>query len=267
LEDSQRKKTIAGMLQEIYSNEGLQGLYRGYAPVIESLFCSNFVYFYTFHGLKRVANTEGSIIKDLLLAMVSGSVNVLTTTPLWVVNTRMKMQGAKVEGHQTLEHRKYKGLIDGLFRIAHSEGIGGLWSGTLSSLILVINPAIQFMAYEGIKRRLVERYGEKHLSSTTVFMVGAAAKALATILTYPIQLVQAKQRHGHNYEGLPQKAGVIRLVSYILQNFGFKGLFKGLEAKILQTVLTAALMFVAYEKIAAVVFAVLMGRKRSMLQK
>lgn len=257
---------MISMLKEVYRNEGLAGLYRGWAPVIESLFCSNFVYFYTFHGLKRVANTDGSVIKDLLLAMVAGSVNVLSTTPLWVVNTRMKMQGAKVEGHQSHEHRKYKGLIDGLFHIGRNEGVEGLWSGTLSSLILVINPAIQFMAYEAMKRRLGLLYGDAPLNSTTVFFVGAAAKALATIITYPIQLVQAKQRHGHSYEGLPQKAGAIRLISYIIKNFGFKGLFKGLEAKILQTVLTAALMFVAYEKIAAVVFAVLMGRSRSNLK-
>jgi len=40
------------------------------------------------------------------------------------------------------------------------------------------------------------------------------------------------------------------------------GLFKGLEAKLLQTVLTAALMFLLYEKIANTTFRV-MGVKRT----
>lgn len=35
------------------------------------------------------------------------------------------------------------------------------------------------------------------------------------------------------------------------------GLFKGLEAKLLQTVLTAALMFILYEKIASCTFRVM----------
>lgn len=35
------------------------------------------------------------------------------------------------------------------------------------------------------------------------------------------------------------------------------GLFKGLEAKLLQTVLTAALMFLLYEKIASCTFRVM----------
>lgn len=45
------------------------------------------------------------------------------------------------------------------------------------------------------------------------------------------------------------------------RKYGVLGLFKGLEAKLLQTVLTAALMFLLYEKIAAFTFGV-MGVKR-----
>jgi len=43
---------------------------------------------------------------------------------------------------------------------------------------------------------------------------------------------------------------------------GVKGLYKGLEAKLLQTVSTAALMFVAYEKIAAFIFRLLRTTQR-----
>lgn len=43
---------------------------------------------------------------------------------------------------------------------------------------------------------------------------------------------------------------------------GVKGLYKGLEAKLLQTVSTAALMFVTYEKIAAFIFRLLRRTQR-----
>lgn len=43
----------------------------------------------------------------------------------------------------------------------------------------------------------------------------------------------------------------------IFRNFGLKGLFKGMEAKLLQTVMTAALMFLTYEKIIYFVFKIL----------
>lgn len=39
-------------------------------------------------------------------------------------------------------------------QIISDEGVGALWNGTLPSLLLVLNPAIQFMIYEGLKRQL-----------------------------------------------------------------------------------------------------------------
>lgn len=67
--------------------------------MLVSLCASNFVYFYSFHGLRAVFNQKGShsAARDLLLGSVAGAINVLLTTPLWVVNMRMKMQGAKVK--------------------------------------------------------------------------------------------------------------------------------------------------------------------------
>ena len=35
-----------------------------------------------------------------------------------------------------------------------TEGVVGLWSSSLPSAVLAINPAIQFMVYEGLKRKL-----------------------------------------------------------------------------------------------------------------
>jgi adenine nucleotide transporter 17 len=58
----------------------------------------------------------------------------------------------------------------------------------------VINPAIHFMTYEGVKRRLRLKYGDREFSSLVYFMIGAVAKTISTVLTYPLQIVQAKLR-------------------------------------------------------------------------
>lgn len=44
-------------------------------------------------------------------------------------------------------------LPDAFSQIIANEGVRTLWNGTLPSLILVLNPAVQFMIYEGMKRR------------------------------------------------------------------------------------------------------------------
>lgn len=43
---------------------------------------------------------------------------------------------------------------DAFAQIIQEEGVGALWNGTFPSLLLVLNPAIQFMIYETLKRWL-----------------------------------------------------------------------------------------------------------------
>ena len=50
------------------------------------------------------------------------------------------------------------------------------------------------MTYESTKSQLQRIYKSNELGSVPVFFTGALAKTIATILTYPVQLVQAKQR-------------------------------------------------------------------------
>lgn len=259
VDEKRKSKSTPIILAEIAKEEGLLSLYRGWFPVISSLCCSNFVYFYTFNTLKRlmvVGPQRSRPGKDLLMGIISGAINVILTTPMWVVNTRLKLQGVKFR-NEDLHQTHYRGIFDAFSQIIANEGVGTLWNGTLPSLILVLNPAVQFMFYEAMKRRAGKR-GRK-ISSAEIFLIGAIAKAIATTATYPLQTIQAILRFGQ-YKG-DGKGGIMGSLSNIvtlflerIKNHGVFGLYKGLEAKLLQTVLTAALMFVVYEKITSVTF-------------
>ena len=74
---------------------------------------------------------------------------MLLTNPIWVVNSRLKMQN--VNKNEQLNCDRYKGLIDGLIKIYCREGLSALWNGTVASLILVSNPAIK-VCTEGAAR-------------------------------------------------------------------------------------------------------------------
>ncbi|KAM4598493.1 peroxisomal membrane protein PMP34 [Polymixia lowei] len=260
VDENRKSKSTPVILAEIAKEEGLLSLYRGWFPVISSLCCSNFVYFYTFNTLKKLTGHGRSRPgKDLLMGVISGAVNVILTTPMWVVNTRLKLQGAKFR-NEDLQQTHYKGIFDAFSQIIGNEGVSTLWNGTLPSLILVFNPAVQFMFYEGMKRRAGR--GGKAISSAEIFLIGAIAKAIATTATYPLQTVQAILRFGqYKGDGKGGVLGSLRNVVYLLMDrikrHGVLGLYKGLEAKLLQTVLTAALMFVVYEKITAATFKVM----------
>ncbi|KAI1883895.1 hypothetical protein AGOR_G00220790 [Albula goreensis] len=268
VDENRKSKSTPIILAEIAKEEGILSLYRGWFPVISSLCCSNFVYFYTFNSLKRAwsqGDARARPSKDLLMGCISGVVNVLLTTPMWVVNTRLKLQGAKFRS-EDLQQTHYKGILDAFSQIVSREGVASLWNGVLPSLVLVLNPAVQFMFYEAMKRRAGR--GGRKISSVEIFLIGAVAKAIATTATYPLQTVQAILRFGqYKTEGKSGLVGSLRNVVYLLMDrirrHGVVGLYKGLEAKLLQTVLTAALMFVVYEKIAAATFRV-MGINRKL---
>ncbi|KAG6444855.1 peroxisomal membrane protein PMP34 [Manduca sexta] len=223
------------LLMKLANEEGLESLYRGLSPVLQSLSVSNFVYFYSFHALRKLSPKPTSALQDLMFGIIAGSINVILTSPLWVVNTRMK-----------LEKTNCNTLFEGLIELAKNEGAKGLWSGTVPSLLLVSNPAIQFMVYESLKRKLVTKGS---FDTYTAFMIGAAAKAVATTLTYPLQLIQSRLRAGTSMKPLLKDIKYNPLV-----------LFRGLEAKLLQTVMTAALMFLTYEKLVLLVLSIMKGR-------
>lgn len=216
--------------------------------MLYSLFTSSFVYFYSFHGLRRIAG-EKTALKDLLMGTVAGSINVLSTTPLWVVTTRIRMQGAKLLlGEQQSEMGEdnistYDCITDGLIKIIKQEGPAALWSGTIPSLVLVTNPAIQFMIFEMLKRNLQSVLDKKQLSPFHVFALGAVSKSVSTVISYPLQVIQSKKRYGS--ADVKNKS-----MTEILKDLVKTGsLYQGMEAKLMQTVMTTALMYVFYERI------------------
>eukprot|EP00808_Paulinella_micropora_P028658 g28474.t1 len=200
--------------------------------------------------------------------MLAGVVNVFMSTPLWVVNTHMKLQERTEEQKKRMRTAEstnspcdadgdpYRSTWSCFQHIARTEGIQGLYRGVVPSLFLVANPAIQFVTYEQMCKALIKyekRMGllpkdKKHLKLTSLqyFLLGALAKAVATVLTYPYQVVKSRfeaKSTSHLYRGL------IHAFFNIYKQEGPHAFFAGMPAKLTQTVLNAAFMFAVYEKI------------------
>jgi adenine nucleotide transporter 17 len=245
-------------------------LYRGVGPVVSTLAASNFVFFFVHQALKRFeSKTLKSTWKAIFLSTLAGVVNVMLTNPLWVANLRI-MKGSTTNNS----------LLREMHSIARKEGIASLWNGMTSSLLLVTNPVIQFFCYEQFKqlllvrRRRQSRSRPQHsqLAPLEAFVLGALAKAIATIITYPLQLSQVLLRlqesnNANNTStltsaSLPHSSpysGTVSCLRYLLQGRGLPALFTGLEAKLLQTCLTAALTFCTYEQLLRAVQKTLCG--------
>ena len=245
-------------------------LYRGVGPIVATLAASNFVFFLINECAKRVflptarsRRHRSAPGKSLAASCVAGVCTVLVTNPLWVANL-------KIVTGQAESARLWRELV----QLARRDGIRQLYKGTGPSLLLVSNPVIQFFLYEQLKGRVLGRSGKNQtrLQPAQAFCLGAAAKAVSTVLTYPLQLTQAVLRLQQRSTNTgtsdsdsdcdcdndrddavtprPRRySGTLDCLTQLYERDGAKGLYTGMKAKLLQTVLTAAFTFLTYEQI------------------
>ena len=168
-----------------------------------------------------------------------------------------------------------------MYKIANDEGIHQLWHGTVSSLLLVSNPAIQYFLYEqirvwilGIKSRRHgsgSARGSMQLTAMEAFVFGALSKTVATVITYPLQLGQVLIRLRKNEVKdldqadpssmeLEEYNGMVDCLYQQYTRGGFSSLFQGMSSKLLQTVGQSAFIFVTYEQMLALVAKVIESR-------
>ena len=96
-------------------------------------------------------------------------------------------------------------MLDGLYRCGKEEGVSGLWKGVTTNLILVSNPTVHYFIYDRLKlwaATLVDARG-RPLNSAEFFLMGAIAKCIATVATYPVQVAQAQLRNDRRCVGCP----------------------------------------------------------------
>ncbi|GAB5369085.1 hypothetical protein AAMO2058_001375000 [Amorphochlora amoebiformis] len=261
---SEEAKGLLQTIQDVVQDEGLLALYQGWHSAVLAIGCSNFVYFYTYNLLKLLYKKQtGKRLTpgfNVLIASTAGVANVLLTSPFWTVNTRLVVQRKKSMQKKKTSQR-YEGIMDAFRKIYKDEGLAGLWSGVIPSLWLVSNPSVQFVVYERI-RYLMDKYASsrgRRITPIEFFVLGAIAKAAATIATYPLQLAQSKLR----VDRKKIFSGTLDVIFKIIHKNGVSGLYQGATAKLWQTVLTAAFQFLTYEEVKFIVFLLLLGPKKA----
>ena len=129
-------------------DEGITGLYSGFNGSLIGVASTNFAYFYwysvvrTFYLSTQKLPKPPSTAIELSLGAIAGAVAQVFTIPVSVVTTRQ----------QTQPKGDKKGLIDTGREVVNSEdGVTGLWRGLKASLVLVVNPAITYGAYQRLR--------------------------------------------------------------------------------------------------------------------
>lgn len=260
-----------------------------------------------------------------MVASLAGWGNVLLTNPIWMIATRMQAHkrrpttmktttlsnnnsskdedegsGSGKKGEITPDMSTSSsttaaaapppGPIAVARQVYKEYGLGGFWNGCGASLIMVINPTLQYALYEwlmsareGVRRR--KQVGGMSNSKSgsgsgigigigiginnsrpgvlEVFMMSALAKAGATLVTYPMMTIKTRMMSARKEADCEmQYKSIGDAIVKIGSREGVGGYYQGIRTKIVQSVLAAALLLMLKEKITDATKAMLLERKR-----
>lgn len=264
--------------QKIIKEEGVSGLYSGLSSSLLGIGVTNFVYYGFFETARETilasknkgaaANATSAAAKiaaggalstaeSMLAGALAGSATTLITNPIWVINTRQTVRTGERSGNGNQVTKKLS-FLETLHKIVADDGVTALWRGIGPALFLVINPILQYTAFEQLKNLLVKsrlsRGASAALSSFDFFVLGALSKLFATGLTYPQVLVKSRQQASSKAAAgsNASQRNFFAELAEILKSEGIAGLYRGVGPKLTQSVLTAAILFMSQARLFAV---------------
>eukprot|EP00931_Biecheleriopsis_adriatica_P041235 TRINITY_DN23595_c0_g1_i1.p1 TRINITY_DN23595_c0_g1~~TRINITY_DN23595_c0_g1_i1.p1 ORF type:complete len:356 (-),score=77.55 TRINITY_DN23595_c0_g1_i1:24-1013(-) len=263
--------SLAGTIKKILDTDGIQGLYCGLSTKCCEKATENFVFFYVYEAIKSSVQVRMHITNSISLGLgfISGVVTMTTISPLEVLSTKLQVGSGDAHSPFTL-----------LKRILSEEGVAGLYKGYWFNFMLCINPALQNTFFDKVKDLLLERRSRQgfkaSLTALEALFVGATAKAVATLATYPLTRVKTMLQagkeptvkagseaaaKGERSQKRRQTPQLIRSLSFshdkapekqvLLERF--LQLYRGVGPTLLKGVLQAALMYMAKDKVQGVV--------------
>lgn len=192
------------------------------------------VYFFFYRICKKIFLLRRNMLNSvdiLFITAIAGSITTVVTTPIWLIQTRM-----------CVDETGKKTVFGHMKDIYKEGGIRAFWKGLLPSLVLVINPIINFLLYEYMRKRIVTQRN-KSPTFSSIFGISVIAKFMATAVTYPILTLKTRAFTNN------KKNNYAQLIQEYLQKEGVMALYRGLYTKLFQTLLYNAFMMMSFEKI------------------
>jgi len=221
---------------------GLRGFYQGISPNCTLSAFSWGLYFLSYETAKQRLSQQGgeaSPTVHTLAALEAGIVTMALTNPLQVLRTRMVLS----------TEASTMGSIPLASFIVQREGWGALFRGFAPNLIGVAHGTIQFSLYEAMKVRYRARIGgDQELRAREHICLAAVSKMLASLVTYPCQVVRTVLQNEPS--SLTGPRPLARHVARdLVTELGPRGLYRGLVPHLLHVTPNVCIIFAVYEAV------------------
>ncbi|CAD6565929.1 MAG: hypothetical protein TREMPRED_001919 [Tremellales sp. Tagirdzhanova-0007] len=262
--------TIQQIIARTIKQEGLAGLYSGLSSSLFGIAVTNGVYYAFYEEMRtllmrrrsKVSSSPSALTtsEGIIAGLIAGSITTLVTNPIWTVQTAQSTR-AVITAEDSGKVKP--SVVDAASEIFSKDGVKGFWRGIGPALILVINPVIQYTTFERLVSLLLsyrlarkgstssKAIGRSFLSDWDLFCLGAANRHQVKIASCYSQ-VPFFTLCGPTYPSERRARWKVSLYNQPKPQpltFDLTGLYAGLLPKLLQSVLTAAFMFVAQRRI------------------
>ncbi|CAO3671557.1 unnamed protein product [Rhizopus stolonifer] len=240
------------LLMRIKQVEGFRAYFKGLGPNLVGVIPARSINFFTYGNGKKIYtelnNGKETAGVHLISAATAGIVTATVTNPIWVIKTRLQLQGNG--------SRRYKGSLDCLLHIIREEKIKGLYKGMSASYLGVAEGTIQWVIYEKLKKKwsVPKEHNENLVGGKSLRdwagHLGAAAtsKFVAACVAYPHEVIRTRLRQPAE-NGITKYTGLGQCLRLVIKEEGMAALYGGMTAHLLRVVPNAAIMFFCYEAI------------------
>jgi len=258
--ETKENKSTYGAMIDIMKREGFFGLYSGLNSSLLGVAITNGVYYYFYESSKgviirsRSGSQALSTVESMLAGLIAGSATSVISNPVWVIQTSQTVRGMDASTSESVppSPQKRLGVFATAARLMQTGGPAVFFRGLGPALVLVVNPVLQYTTFEQLKNALV-RHRRKTgrvsplLTDWDFFMLGAISKLIATGVTYPYIVVKSRLQAGHAAAARYRSA--LHGLRTIIAEEGVSGIYKGAVSKLLQSMLTAAILFASQRRI------------------
>lgn len=179
-----------GTAKRIVQREGFLALYKGLGAVYCGIIPKMAIRFVSFEQYKEILGERmgASSYTIFCAGLMSGLTEaILVVTPAEVCKIRMQGQYNSMMDPAQLKHRKYTNVFQTAATIVREEGIGALYKGLIPTMMRQgCNQAVNFTAYQYIKRKVMDHEGTTELQSWQSLFIGGLSGGMGPMVNNPL---------------------------------------------------------------------------------
>jgi len=237
---------VLGTVRGIAAHEGPKALYNGIVPGLQRQMAFSAIRIGAYESVKtfyknqtKVESGVGMLMVRIAAGVTTGTLAILSAQPTDVVKVRMQAEQKAVGAPS-----RYKGVIDAYVTIAKTEGVKGLYKGTLPNIArnCIINVG-EIVVYDIAKEAIITN-GLMRDGIPCHFSAAVVAGFCATLVASPVDVI--KTRFMNSPDG--RYKGALSCALETGRNEGLLAFYKGFNASFTRLVAWNICLWITYEQ-------------------